>query len=301
MITVLLAAFNGARHLPEQLSSIAAQEGVGWRLWVSDDGSTDATRAVVKDFAVRHPDRQIRLMDGPRQGSAANFLSLLHHPDLPPGPVAFSDQDDVWLPDRLRRALTDIGDMPHPTLYASTTLVCGPELEHPRLSRSRGMPAFENALVQNIMAGNTMVLNAEAVACLRALSPASPVPFHDWWIYLALAALRAHMISDPRPSLLYRQHGGNELGDAARSHAFLRRLKLSRQGHYASWIRANVDALLPHAHKLDPDRRDMLKAFGAELGTGGPARVRRLMRMGIRRDRRRQTALLYAAALAGRV
>ena len=106
-VRILMATFQGATHLPAQLASFEAQSHADWSLWASDDGSTDATPDLLRAFAARHPGR-VRLIDGPRKGSAANFLHLLGHPDLPPGLTALSDQDDVWLPHRLMRGLQQL-------------------------------------------------------------------------------------------------------------------------------------------------------------------------------------------------
>lgn len=103
-VVILLATYQGERFLAAQLDSILAQSCRDWRLVVSDDGSTDATREILRRFAAAHPDRDIELRDGPRQGGTRNFLSLLDA--VAPGEaVAWCDQDDLWLPDRLARGL----------------------------------------------------------------------------------------------------------------------------------------------------------------------------------------------------
>ena len=55
LIRVLLSTYNGARYLPALLDSLLAQTHSCWQVWVRDDGSTDTTRAVVGEFADRHP------------------------------------------------------------------------------------------------------------------------------------------------------------------------------------------------------------------------------------------------------
>lgn len=103
-VAILLATYQGERFLAAQLDSIAAQSCRDWRLVVSDDGSTDTTREILRRFAAAHPDRDIELRDGPRQGATRNFLSLLDA--VAPGEaVAWCDQDDLWLPNRLARGL----------------------------------------------------------------------------------------------------------------------------------------------------------------------------------------------------
>lgn len=102
--TILMCTFQGQKYITQQLKSFSAQNHAKVGLWVSDDGSTDGTLEALRGF--RSPDgHPPRILSGPQQGFAANFLSLLCAEDLPPGYVALSDQDDVWFPEKLSRAL----------------------------------------------------------------------------------------------------------------------------------------------------------------------------------------------------
>ena len=99
-IAVLLATYQGARYLQAQLDSLAGQRHGDWRLIASDDGSTDGTRDILQRFAADHPNREVTLVHGPRAGATQNFLRLISH--LREGEaLAYCDQDDVWLPERL--------------------------------------------------------------------------------------------------------------------------------------------------------------------------------------------------------
>jgi Glycosyl transferase family 2 len=99
-LAVAMATYNGARWLPEQLASIAAQTRLPERLIVSDDGSADATPELVERFARTSP-MPVTLLEGPRRGLAENFWHAASqaHEDL----IAWADQDDVWHPDKLLR------------------------------------------------------------------------------------------------------------------------------------------------------------------------------------------------------
>ncbi|MEJ2866556.1 glycosyltransferase [Actinomycetospora sp. OC33-EN08] len=101
-LSVVMATFRGARWLPEQLASIARQTRRPDELVVSDDGSDDATPAVLADFA-RWAPFPVRILDGPRAGLADNFRHALEasRGDV----IAWSDQDDIWLPAKLERCL----------------------------------------------------------------------------------------------------------------------------------------------------------------------------------------------------
>ncbi|MEO5614827.1 MAG: glycosyltransferase, partial [Cypionkella sp.] len=161
-ILIALCTYNGADWLAGQLDSIAAQDHADWALWISDDGSTDATRAIIAEFQARHPARDIRLIEGPRQGGAQNFLSLICHADLPVGPqthLALCDQDDIWLPEKLSRALALLQAQPdsaHPLIYGGQSRHInnkGQVIGHSR--RPRGKVTLQNAVVQNMVSGHS--------------------------------------------------------------------------------------------------------------------------------------------------
>ncbi len=295
-VRILLATWNGATHLSEQLDSYLAQDHGNWALWVSDDGSTDGTQAILEGFRAAHPDREIRLLRGPGQGAAANFLSLLTHPELPPGPVALSDQDDVWKPCRLSRGLAAVQDHAGPALYGAITTETTPDLTP--LRKQKGPlppPSFENALVQNIVAGNTVTMNATALAALRA-GGAPDVPYHDWWIYLRLAGVGARITLDDVPVLYYRQHPGNVIGAHSGARARAQRVAALVGGAYAGWLRRNLTALLARPEGLRPEH-----ARAARILLETRPRRHALHRSGARRSDPGGRAALRLLALMGRL
>lgn len=303
-IAILMATWNGAAHLAEQLQSIARQTWHNWSLWVSDDGSTDGTRAIVESFARHNPVRTVRIVEGPRQGATANFLSLLKRADLPSVHVAFSDQDDVWLPGKLERAMECLSAVPagRPGLYACRVMRMEADgrLLGPSPVWHRG-PSFANALVQNIIGGHATVMNPEAVALVRRASQFAEVPAHDWWVYLVVSGCGGTVIADPVPLLNYRQHEGNLMGANSRLRARLRRLDWIRQGEFARWIDGNLAALEHLSGVLTPEARRLVAEFAALRRAWGPGAARRLWASGIHRQSRAETLLLYWAAAAGRL
>ncbi|QBY02242.1 glycosyltransferase [Rhodophyticola sp. CCM32] len=306
MVTILLATYQGAAYLDAQLASFHAQTHRCWRLWVSDDGSTDGTLAILHRFAkTLRPGQEFRLFHGPGAGAAANFLSLLHHPDLPAGPVALSDQDDVWLPHRLARGLAMMNETPagRPGLYAANTSPADADLTpYRRRDRVALQPSFANALVQNILAGNTMMLNAAAIRILRAIGPpGSAVPFHDWWLYLLFSGIGAQIIHDETPCLYYRQHDRNILGAHRGGRAVAWRIHRMIDGTYGRWIARNTAALAPLAPHLSADAQARLASFAAGSGRGGLAQYLSLHRAGARRSSGAATALLCCLALTGKL
>ena len=105
LVAILMAVYNGAEFLPEQLNSLASQTYENWRLWVSDDGSADSTLDILHRYQESWGAEKLRLLAGPRRGFQANFLKLTAQRDITADYYAWSDQDDVWLPEKLARAL----------------------------------------------------------------------------------------------------------------------------------------------------------------------------------------------------
>ncbi|MEZ5796714.1 MAG: glycosyltransferase [Paracoccaceae bacterium] len=302
-VTIVMATLNGAAYLPEQLQSLAAQSHADWSLFVSDDGSGDATRAILRDFGRRH---RVHLVDGPGTvgqggGAAANFLSALCHADLPAGIVALADQDDVWLPGKLARGLRRMAAAPGtgPLLYAAESALADRRLRPLRLTTAgRAEPGFAAALGQNLFGGHTTMLNPAALALVRAAGPVAGIAFHDWWIYQLLAGAGARLVLDPAATALYRQHGGNVMGAARGPMQGVARLGRVLDGRWKAEMQAQAGALASVAHLLTPAARQTLERFLAAPDRG-MARVRRFRQLGIRRSSARGNVLMLGAAFAG--
>lgn len=303
-VAILMATYNGARYLPVQLESLTAQTYPHWKLFVSDDGSTDGTREMLQHHQTIWASGRLHLFTGPRQGVAANFLSLLARPEIDADYYAFCDQDDRWLPGKLARALAWLDTVPptKPALYMSRTYLVDAEERPIALSPFyRHPPSFANALVQNIAAGNTIVFNHAACSLLRETLPKTSVPFHDWWTYLILAGSGANMYFDPTPTLFYRQHQHNTLGTNATLAAKKRRFKLLLQGEYRRWIDANLTALEPHKKRLLPPNVQVLECFFRARTSFVLFRPFHLLRANIRRQNFMGTLAIHLAALANQL
>lgn len=297
-VEILMGTKNGAQWLDAQLRSIAAQQGVRWRLVASDDGSSDGTRQVLDRFA-SHRRNTVRITTGPGQGAAKNFLSMLRAPSGDAAFTALSDQDDIWRQNRLLRAIRALGDPAdhRPRLYASRTWELG-ETGGQRLSRRHPLPpSFRNALLQNILPGNTMVMNRAAREVIRrADTGATGVPFHDWWIYLLLTGAGGQVIFDDRPGLWYRQHRSNLLGANTRPLASVSRARMVLSGIYAGWLSMNVRALKANTRALTPAAQTTLDKFSDALAQGRIGRVKGMVEAGVHRQTRTGTLLAFGGA-----
>lgn len=209
---VLVSTFNGAKYIVEQLRSILDQLPASGTIQVRDDGSHDDTAARVRAVG----DARINLQQGRNLGFGASFLSLLAQVPADVDLVLFSDQDDLWLPGKIDRAwaaLQTLGEVPG--LYGSAQMLADQELRPLQVTPPwPRAPSMTGALVENIVTGCSAALNGAAVRLLQRAAVPSGVCFHDWWAYLVVSAFGV-VVHDREPSLLYRQHGNNQIGHGA--------------------------------------------------------------------------------------
>ncbi len=269
-ITILLSTYNGENYLKSQLDSIREQRFRDWMIAWRDDGSADATVAVVEDFAQSiGPERCVKSpSSGPHLGAGPSFLQLLSE-NLGAGCIAFADQDDRWLPEKLQRAadrLAAAGDLP--VLYCSRQWLTDDDFSHPVLSmKYAGTPGFPASLTQNIATGNTIVMNQEAAGLVASI-PAPDSSPHDWWSYIVVSAFGGRVIYDSEPTVLYRQHMknliGSQLPTVSRAIAALER----GPGIYMTMMRRHTERLYEHRERLPPQTRFDLELIRKGL-TGG--------------------------------
>lgn len=264
LVLILMGTLNGERFIREQLDSILAQTHKNWKLVISDDGSTDQTLAIARQWAKEVGENQVEFRGGTRQGFAQNFLSMACDADLKADFYAFSDQDDVWCRNRLSAGLSYMGDvhLPTPALYCGTTIYVSENLKHLEVSMNfKKPPGFRNALVQSLAGGNTMLFNQALKNILEKTNPSVPVPSHDWWVYLIVTGCDGVVFYDHTPRVLYRQHGTNVIGRNLGCVARLMRIKMLLEGHFRDWIDSNVAALSAARHLFLKENQHVLESF----------------------------------------
>ncbi len=281
-VTVLMATCNGATYLEQQLHSITIQSRPPTQMIISDDGSTDDTPNILARFINSAP-FPVTAITGPQKGVAQNMLAL--QALAPQGYVAFADQDDVWMPDKLARAADALSPLPanRPALYTARRIITDADMNPQGITKPlRRSPGFANALVQNIAPGNTIVLNPAALALAQSaaveLTTRTP-PYHDWWLYQLVTGAGGKVIFDPQPALYYRQHKGNYLGASKGISKRLQRLKALFGGTYHGWLKAQAQALECSSDRLTAEARDQLTQFLQTMnGTAGIGQSIRLYR-----------------------
>lgn len=218
-ISIAMATYNGARFLEAQLESLAAQTLTPFELVASDDRSSDATVAILKDFAARAPFPVHVHVNETRLGYRRNFRSAAQR--CTGALISFCDQDDVWLPENLATVAAPFADPKILLVYHNVRLMdgegalmgrlCDPEQERTKL-RQTPLPPIHFSF------GLTQTFRAE----LRAYDDLwdesrdhleDEILAHDqWYIFLALALGEVRFLDDEL--IRYRQHGANIYGSS---------------------------------------------------------------------------------------
>jgi glycosyltransferase involved in cell wall biosynthesis len=286
-VAILLCTFNGARFLSDQLASFTSQTHKRWLLVAADDGSTDDTMAILSEFRRAQGPEKVVIQSGPAKGFVANFLALACNPKQLADFYAFSDQDDVWNPDKLSRALDWLHSVPShiPAVYGSRTRLIDPTGQDIGLSPLfRKPPAFRNALVQNIAGGNTMVFNEAARKLLIAAGGMVEVPSHDWWLYLLVTASGGAFRYDPHCSVRYRRHDMNLVGTNTGMVDRISRAGMLIEGRFKRWTDMNLGALEGFRPHMSEDNRATFDAFRQARRQGPIRRLRDIHRLGVYRQ-----------------
>lgn len=304
-VAILLTTYNGEKYLQDQLDSIAGQTYRNWKLYASDDGSTDSTLDILQRFQRQHGANQVHLFAGPRKGFAQNFLSLIRNPDIHAEYFAFCDQDDVWFAHKLERSVTRLDVLPdntNPAVYCSRTRlideVGGFIGYSPCFKRP---PSFRNALVQSLAGANTMLLNQPARSLLAKIPITAPVVSHDWLCYLLVTGSGGQVIYDAEPTLDYRQHGGNLIGSNSSWADRMVRVRRMLSGTFRQWNQDNLVALRYCVESLDEPSRYAIAQFERARQTSLPKRFFLLRKAGVYRQTAFGTAGLIFAACIGRL
>lgn len=226
-IHVLLAAYNGALWINQQISSILAQVSVEITLTVSVDKSTDGTESLIDDWIAA--DHRVRKLPHGRRfgGAAANFFRLLDEASLDNySHISLADQDDVWLPDKLARACTLMMTQ-QADAYSSNVWTWGEDGRMRILNKAQSQKKWDH-LFSSAGAGCTYVFSKEVAEAFRFWQSERDLAyfdFHDWLLYAWARENGYCWVIDSQATMLYRQHDHNQMGANQGLAALKRRLR----------------------------------------------------------------------------
>jgi rhamnosyltransferase len=228
-VAVCLAAYNGIKYLPQQAKTILSQQSVDITLFVSVDVSTDGTEAWARELAKR--DTRVQLLPTGQKfgGAAANFFRLVRDIDFDEFEyVAFADQDDIWLPQKLENAVKTLIKK-NAQAYSSDVTAFWESGHSVYIKKSYPQRKWDY-LFESAGPGCTYVLSQRLALELQHFLRDQPekmvkVGLHDWFSYVFARSKGYNWVIDNNAYMLYRQHANNQVGVNAGWRAFAWRVR----------------------------------------------------------------------------
>lgn len=229
MISIIMGTYNGERYIKEQIISILNQDFCEWKLFIFDDGSTDSTEKIALEFVKKYPDKIFYNKNTVNLGAAGNFFNGTKKAlELAPENqyFCFSDQDDVWVEDKLTRSLKKLikaeGKQKQPTLVYSDVAIADKDLNILKNSYFKSAKIdfrktelnyllMENKVIGGTVMFNKSLLEIEIDAEKRGLKPEKFAKMHDWWFALIASGFGNIDIIEGFTEY-YRQHENNVIG-----------------------------------------------------------------------------------------
>ena len=288
-VNILMSTYNGQQFLTEQIRSIQDQSYTDWTLFIRDDGSSDNTKEILKDF--ERQDSRIHLIDSDKSdnlGVIKSFHKLVNHDRA--DYYFFSDQDDVWLPNKLELSLKEaqyyLADLP--LMVYMDLKVVNQDLEIMTESMVKSQSHHANTelvqeLTENTVTGGVAMINH---ALAEMWQETDDILMHDWYLAL-LASAFGNLVFIDQPGELYRQHSDNVLGARTLSKRFKK------------WIRPHILFavywdLIKNSQKqarhllqmpLSQSNRELIEAFVTIMDKPMLERFRILRKYGLRKNK----------------
>lgn len=245
-IAILLATYNGAKYIREQLDSLFQQSCGDFHLYIRDDGSKDDTLKIVEEYRQKYSNRVTVLEDSQKhKGAAKSFMTLLQEVDS--DYYMFCDQDDIWLPTKVEKTFARMQEIEGaaqnagtanavgnaPVLVATDLKVVDENLQPLKNSFNADLKIDvfrkhpELICVRHVVTGCTMMFNRAAKEASLPMSPRATM--HDEWVALSVHFKGGIISILDEATILYRQHTSNTLGAEQASKGFFARA-LARAG-----------------------------------------------------------------------
>lgn len=233
-VAILLATYNGSKYLEQQLKSLFNQTCQDFRLVIHDDGSTDNTAEIIKEYRDMYPD-QIEVYYGNSCGGPKeNFLWMLGRVEAEY--YLFCDQDDVWFANKLERSIEALAEAEAislksekkseiPVCVFTDMRVVDEELNTISesfiryIGRKPTNTDYTQIIIDNPAAGCTMCFNRALRDLVVEVLPSinlKMIPMHDALI-LEIAAIMGKVVAIDEPLAYYRQTGHNAMGAVTES------------------------------------------------------------------------------------
>lgn len=251
-VLVLMATYNGCQWLSEQIQSILAQEGVDVFINIADDGSNDGTRELISQDWIGNTRISVLLRVSASGSAGANFRRMYRESDTAGFDyVALADQDDIWLPGKLRAGVAALATS------GAQGYSCGvrpfwPDGREKDVLQCSSVRAAD-FLFEGAGQGCTYVMTSALfqrvnLFCTANLELSERLHYHDWLVYLLARTWEMSWYFDAQPWIRYRQHLGNEIGSRGSFGAITKRLGMIRNGWYRNQVESAIDVAANVTH-----------------------------------------------------
>lgn len=202
-VTILMSSYNGEKYITEQIESLVQQTYPNIQILIRDDGSSDNTINIIKKFQEKY--NNIKLIEGENLGFINSFFELLKISEKSDY-YAYCDQDDVWMKDKIERAVSFLKKEPKeiPLLYFSNSDYYDTDMNFLATAEREKIYNFRNSLVECVTQGMTMVINETTRNTIVENKPEHCL-YHDWWTYMICSGF-GKIIYDNKSLVKYRRH-----------------------------------------------------------------------------------------------
>lgn len=298
-VAILLATYNGGQYIREQLDSIVAQTYQDWKIYVHDDGSKDDTMCIVRQFMDEYPEK-FEIVDGPSTGCARdNFLFLFRFVEA--DIYMCSDQDDVWIPEKIEITLREMEKINEevPCLVSTDLKVVDRDLNVIAESMNDFCKfACENVsvqhlLIQNTVTGCTMMVNRALRDLIIKYKNSDNIMMHDWWA-AEIAAVKGKLVYLDVPTILYRQHGDNSVGAQKNGiSAFCKKINKSERDKIRNTYTESRRQARELCEVLNLEQDSLPYVYSSMESYGRIAKIRTFRKYGFKKNSRFRTFGLY--------
>lgn len=259
-IAILMTTFNGEKYIQKQLDSILNQKKIKFKLFISDDRSTDDTKDIITKYKnkFRNIIEIVKLKT--HRNPSKNFLQLIKFVGKKYNYYAFSDQDDIWDLNKLHIAINRINSC-SVNLYCSRSNYIDESGKNLGFSKNfKKKPSIRNSLIQSIAGGNTMVWTKKLQSVICNLNIHSS-PAHDWTLYQIATYMNFGVFYDSISRIKYRQHEFNFVGENLSLRARIIRIKLGLSGKFKKAQDCNEKILIKLIKMYPNNNLDIVKSF----------------------------------------
>ena len=233
-VVVALAIYNGIIWLPEQFSSLLTQKNVNVTFLISVDPSSDKSEIFCSQKSEKFKDVVVLPQIGKFGSAAQNFFRLLRDADLSNCDyVSLSDQDDISLPNKLSRAVSEL-QVNNADAYSSNVTAFWPDGKQKFINKAQPQQIYDY-MFEPPGPGCTFVLTQKLALAIQAFlikhqALCIDVALHDWFIYAFTRSRGLKWTIDHESHMLYRQHSSNVVGANVGFKAKSQRFKKARDG-----------------------------------------------------------------------